>query len=133
VRNPFSRPGDLHGLFEGFCFHRFLAQHPLQFTDLLERIAQLGDRDHGFTSADCRQAARSLRKQTLSASVGVQKVSSPELQVVNERIARLEAENQRLRMENDRLLGQFVRWAYNAYIRGLDEQFLARPLPIINR
>nr|WP_269806379.1 hypothetical protein [Pseudomonas monteilii] len=74
-----------------------------------------------------------LRKQTLSTTVGVKKASSPELQVANERIARLEAENQRLRMENDRLLEQFVRWAYNAYIRGLDEQFLSRPLPIINR
>ena len=67
-----------------------------------------------------------LRKQTLSTTVGVKKASSPELQVANERIARLEA-------ENDRLLEQFVRWAYNAYIRGLDEQFLSRPLPIINR
>ena len=74
-----------------------------------------------------------LRKQTLSTTVGVKKASSPELQVANERIARLEAENQRLRMENDRLLEQFVRLAYNAYIRGLDEQFLSRPLPIINR
>jgi hypothetical protein len=57
VRNPFSRPSDLHGLFEDFCFHRFLAQHPLQFTDLLEHIAQLRGRHHGFTGADRRQAA----------------------------------------------------------------------------
>lgn len=74
-----------------------------------------------------------LRKQILSTSVGAKKVVSPELQVANDRIARLEGENGRLQMENDRLLEQFVRWAYNAYSRGLDEQFLSRPLPVINR
>ncbi|WDH22099.1 hypothetical protein [Pseudomonas chlororaphis] len=74
-----------------------------------------------------------LRKQILSTSVGTRKVISPELQVAKDRIARLKGENGRLQMENDRLLEQFVRWAYNAYSRGLDEQFLSRPLPIINR
>lgn len=32
------------------------AQHPLQFTNLLERIAQLGCRQHCFTSTDRREA-----------------------------------------------------------------------------
>ncbi len=32
-------------------------QPPLQFTDLLERVAQLGGRHDGFTGANCRQAA----------------------------------------------------------------------------
>lgn len=74
-----------------------------------------------------------LRKQVLSTSLGARKVTSPELQVATDRIARLEGENERLQMENDRLLEQFVRWAYNAYSRGLDEQFLSRLLPAINR
>ncbi|KAA0945770.1 MULTISPECIES: hypothetical protein [Pseudomonas] len=74
-----------------------------------------------------------LRKQILSTSVGTRKVVSSEVQVANDRIARLEGENGRLKMENDRLLEQFVRWAYNAYSGGLDEQFLSRPLPVINR
>lgn len=77
--------------------------------------------------------AFTLRKKTLSISVGGKKAISPESQVTNDRIARLEGENQRLQMENDRLLEQFVRWAYNPYSRGLDEQFLSRPLPAINR
>lgn len=46
-----------HSLFEDFCFHRFLAQQPLRFTDLLERIAQLGGRHHTFTGTAPRQAA----------------------------------------------------------------------------
>ncbi|OOL34699.1 hypothetical protein [Pseudomonas sp. FSL W5-0299] len=74
-----------------------------------------------------------LRKQILSTSVGTRKVVSSEVQVANDRITRLEGENGRLQMENDRLLEQFVRWAYNAYSRGLDEQFLSRPLPVICR
>lgn len=77
--------------------------------------------------------AFTLRKQALTASPALKKASSPELQAAAGRIARLEGENQRLRMENDHLLEQFVRWAYNAYSRGLDEQFLSRPLPTTNR
>ncbi len=61
------------------------------------------------------------------------KAATPELQAAADRIARLEGENQRLRMENERLLEQFVRWAYNAFSRGLNEQFLSRPLPPTNR
>lgn len=49
------------------------------------------------------------------------------------RIARLEAENQRLDAENRRLLEQFVVWAYNAHTRGLDKNFLSQPLPHVNR
>jgi hypothetical protein len=50
-----------------------------------------------------------------------------------ERIARLEAENRRLEFENNNLLEQFVRWAYNAATRGLDADFLGRSLPPVDR
>lgn len=59
--------------------------------------------------------------------------SSPELQVALERIARLEAENQRLAAENNALLEQFARWAYNAQTRNLTADFLNNPLPIVDR
>lgn len=59
--------------------------------------------------------------------------SSPELQLALDRIARLMAENERLQAENGRLLEQFVRWAYNASTRNLDEAFLNQPLPPIDR
>lgn len=58
---------------------------------------------------------------------------SPELQAALERIERLEAQNTRLQKENDRLLEQFARWAYNAETKGLDKAFLSRPLPSVNR
>lgn len=53
---------------------------------------------------------------------------SPELKVALERIARLESEKKRLLTENNNLLEQFARWAYNAHVRNLSEEILNRPL-----
>ena len=47
--------------------------------------------------------------------------------------ARREAEIERLKAENARLLEQFVRWSYNANNRGIGEEVLNRPLPAVNR
>ena len=75
-----------------------------------------------------------LRKKGLADGDGsVRTVHSPELQKALERIARLEVENKRLESENERLLEQFARWAYNAHARGLDNDFLNRALPSVNR
>ena len=63
----------------------------------------------------------------------VKRVASPQLQIALDRIARLESENRRLESENNQLLEQFSRWAYNAHTRGLDHEFLNRPLPTVNR
>jgi hypothetical protein len=78
--------------------------------------------------------AFSLRKAALSEGEGTTaRASSPELQMALDRITRLEAANARLTAENQRLLEQFVCWAYNAHTRGLDHAFLSRPLPAVNR
>jgi hypothetical protein len=79
--------------------------------------------------------AFSLRKRLLSeAHPGLApKADSPELQAALERIARLVGENARLNAENNALLAQFACWAYNAHTRGLDNDFLSRPLPTVNR
>jgi hypothetical protein len=75
-----------------------------------------------------------LQKKSLSGTGGNEKrAASPELQIALERIARLEAENRRLEAENERLLEQFVRWAYNAHVRGLDKESLNQSLPPVNR
>lgn len=75
-----------------------------------------------------------LRKNELSADgQDVQRVGSPQLQIALDRIARLEAENRRLESENNQLLEQYARWAYNAHTRGLDHDFLNRALPSVNR
>lgn len=75
-----------------------------------------------------------LRKTGLADGDGKMRiVRSPELQKALERIARLETANKRLESENEQLLEQFTRWAYNAHTRGLDHEFLNRPLPSVNR
>ena len=75
-----------------------------------------------------------LRKAGLAHGDGeMQVVRSPELQKSLERIARLEVENKRLVSENEQLLEQFARWAYNAHTRGLDNRFLNQALPSVNR
>lgn len=58
---------------------------------------------------------------------------SPELQLATQRIQHLEVEIARLTRENNTLLEQFARWAYNASTRQLDLDFLNKPLPLINR
>jgi hypothetical protein len=78
--------------------------------------------------------AFSIRKKALAEDQDHEgSAHSPELQVYLQRIARLENENARLEAENQRLLEQFARWAYNAHTRGLDHAFLSQPLPPVNR
>lgn len=75
-----------------------------------------------------------LNKNNQSGEGGdARQVASPQLQAALDRISRLEAENRRIESENNQLLEQFARWAYNAHTRGLDHDFLNRPLPPINR
>lgn len=78
-----------------------------------------------------------IRKQNLSRSKPQQRapesLSTAEVTTLMDRCARLDAENARLKAENERLLLQFDVWAYNAHTRGLDEDFLNRPLPAIDR
>lgn len=57
----------------------------------------------------------------------------PEIELLKERIARQEVEIRRLEAENNRLLEQFARWAYNAHQKGLDQRYLSKQLPNINR
>lgn len=73
------------------------------------------------------------RKKTLRGSTTGKLVKSVELQKALERISRLESENNRLKNENEALLAQFVRWAYNAHSKGLSLEFLNMSLPDIDR
>lgn len=78
--------------------------------------------------------AYALRKESLRAQTGVVVQRGARAQTdAMVRIARLEAENERLEVENQRLLEQFVVWAYNAHTRGLDKEFLNQSLPRVNR
>lgn len=62
-----------------------------------------------------------------------QKSSAIDVAVLSQRVNRLEAENSRLKIENERLLEQFVTWGYNAYLKGLTKEYLDSPLPRVDR
>jgi hypothetical protein len=79
--------------------------------------------------------AFSVRRETLRATGVPTRVdkATPEDTALLQVNARQEAEIDRLKAENARLLEQFVRWSYNANNRGVGEEVLNRPLPAVNR
>jgi hypothetical protein len=77
------------------------------------------------------QQAFAHRKNTHREAAHPQKPT--EVQVLLDRVDRLRRENERLKLENDRLLEQYARWAYNAHTHGLGPPELDRPLPPIDR
>jgi len=58
--------------------------------------------------------------------------TAPTLKVSLERVERLRNETERLKLENNALLEQFVVWKYNAYAHGLSEGDLNKSLPKIS-
>lgn len=58
---------------------------------------------------------------------------SQEMRLLMERLVRRDAEVERLKAENQRLMEQFVVWLYNAQIRGISQTELGRPLPRVDR
>jgi len=73
------------------------------------------------------------RKNALRNGTAGKQVKSVELQKALERIERLNSVIQRLEKENEVLLSQFVRWAYNAHSKGLTPEFLNAAMPEIDR
>lgn len=55
--------------------------------------------------------------------------TSVEVELILEELNRVKAEVVRLKSENALLIGQFVRWSYNASQRGLTEDYLNQSLP----
>jgi hypothetical protein len=76
-----------------------------------------------------------VRREALKATRGLMRAdtATPEHAALLQINARREAEIDRLKAENARLLEQFVRWSYNANNRGVGEEVLNRPLPAVNR
>lgn len=66
-----------------------------------------------------------LDKQPSRGSLGIL-AAQERIMTLKSTIARLEKENEALKL-------QFIRWAYNANNRGLDETTLNQPLPAIDR
>ncbi|MBX8548823.1 hypothetical protein K5D68_04305 [Pseudomonas cichorii] len=77
--------------------------------------------------------ATKTRLSKVPGSEPLQKLSTVEVGALTERLKRLEAENARLKVENESLLEQFVTWAYNAYLKGMTKEYLSTPLPRVDR
>ncbi len=86
----------------------------------LSRIARIQD------------AFAATKARIRSGDGGAQKVPHS-IKLAADRIVRLENENARLSTENAALLEQFVVWQYNAYVKGMSQAELNRPLPQIDR
>lgn len=85
------------------------------------------------THSDIASAFAS-KKMTLRSSIPQKRHSKDsEKQLLLQRVERLEGQVTRLQGENSALLERFVRWSYNAYLRGLDESTLNREMPSVDR
>lgn len=79
------------------------------------------------------RTAYTVRRNALKNLLEKAPKGSIELQAAQGRIDKLAAENARLKGENERLLGQFVRWLYNASLHGMSKEMLNQALPQIDR
>jgi hypothetical protein len=111
---------------------------PLSWNILIEAIHELTR--VRYTRQALNNHARiklafALRRESLKATGVPMRVdtATPELAALLQVNARREAEIDRLKAENTRLLEQFVRWSYSANNRGVGEEVLNRPLPAVNR
>ncbi len=101
---------------------RILVRYTRQALNQHERIKQAFQLSKERLSGQPRSKERDLAR-----------FNEIEAQAFMDRFKKLETENTRLKVENEQLLEQFVVWAYNANTRGLDMDFLCRPLPLVSR
>lgn len=80
-----------------------------------------------------KQAFTHRKKALANGQNSVRNVKDPVLQLAMDRLSRVEAENERVKRENAALLEQFVRWTYNAGLKGLTLDLLNQPLPSVRR
>lgn len=78
-----------------------------------------------------KSAFTDKKAQQKSGFVATKRPAS--LSIAEQRIRRLESENERLKAENGRLLERFIQWQYNAYKHGISQGKLDALLPAIDR
>jgi hypothetical protein len=111
---------------------------PLSWNILIEAIEELTRVRYtrqALNNHERIKLAFAVRRETLKTTGGPTRIdkASPEHAALLQVNARQEAQIDRLKAENARLLEQFVRWSYNANNRGVGEEVLNRPLPAVDR
>jgi hypothetical protein len=111
---------------------------PLSWNILIEAIEELTRVRYtrqALNNHERIKLAFAVRRETLKTTGVPTRIdkASPEHAALLQVNARQEAQIDRLKAENARLLEQFVRWSYNANNRGVGEEVLNRPLPAVNR
>ena len=90
------------------------------------------DLGHRYTKAAMLRHSR-VKLAWEAAKSRVRKIEgshgSVGLKMAQKRIDELTDRVERLKLENEQLLEQFLRWSYNAYAAGLSPEELDRPLP----
>jgi hypothetical protein len=77
-------------------------------------------------------AFRTAKDRLKRAEESKSSSNNPSVEVLLQRVARLEAEKLQLEAENRQLLEQFVTWQYNAYGAGLSPDRLNRARPPVD-
>jgi hypothetical protein len=86
-----------------------------------------------FKHEKIRVAMEAGKASSESGSKQTSRPMSKELKATFERLQRVEQENAELTILLERMRMKFVRWAYNASLRGITEAQLDEPLPFIDR
>lgn len=79
------------------------------------------------------KSAFDLTKKRISELENNKSTSPVEIEVLLQQLERVKAQNTRLEKENQNLLAQFSRWSYNSYAKGVTEDELDKPLPMLDR
>ena len=106
---------------------------PLSWSNLISKIEERSGNRYtrqALANHESIQKAFQKRKSSSRTTGGNRRSdsASSELKSAWQRIDNLEAENDRLKLENAGLLERFACWAYNASCKGLTEAMLDRPL-----
>lgn len=103
-----------------------------RYLDELARI--LGHRYTKVAMLNRPRIAEAWRLAKQRSPSGEIRAGDAALARAQERLDALRNENERLRLENDQLKEQFLRWQYNAYqLKALTIDELDRPLPPVDR
>jgi uncharacterized membrane protein len=102
--------------------------------DQIERELRVRYTRQALFRYESLKLAFAARKKAVSQAKDRSRPADEPLDEKSRLVEVLKAENARLKLENQRLIEQFIRWAYNAYaLKKMSKDMLDRPLPEVDR